>query len=103
MSLLGLQGASAELEAQLLREEVEREQLNVKSALQALEAERARMAARAAAEKKRLLEKVRTGTQFARSSMMHLLIAFAQGLSVFLALSGSDAASHAVPPALAVT
>ena len=61
-SLLGLQGASAELEAQRLRGEVEREQLNVKAALQALEAEKARMAARAAAEKKRLLEKVRTGT-----------------------------------------
>lgn len=53
-----MQGASAEQEAQRLREEVEREQLNVKAALQALEAEKARMAARAAAEKKRLLEKV---------------------------------------------
>ena len=53
-----MQGASAEQEAQRLREEVEREQLNVKAALQALEAERARMAARAAAEKQRLLEKV---------------------------------------------
>ena len=53
-----MQGASAEQEAQRLRKEVEREQLNVKAALQALEAERARMAARAAAEKQRLLEKV---------------------------------------------
>ena len=53
-----MQGANAEQEAQRLREEVEREQLNAKAALQALEAEKARMAARAAAEKKRLLEKV---------------------------------------------
>ena len=58
MSGHGTQGASSEQEAQRLREEVEREQLNVKAALQALEAEKARMAARAAAEKKRLLEKV---------------------------------------------
>lgn len=58
MSWHGTQGANAEQEAQRLREEVEREQLNVKAALQALEAEKARMAARAAAEKKRLLEKV---------------------------------------------
>ena len=58
MSGRGMQGASSEQEAQRLREEVEREQLNVKAALQALEAEKARMVARAAAEKKRLLEKV---------------------------------------------
>ena len=52
------QGAAAEQEARRLKEEVEREQFNVKAALEALEAEKARMAARAAAEKKRLLEKV---------------------------------------------
>jgi len=102
-SLLGLQGASAEMEAQRLREEVEQEQLNVKAALQALEAERARMAARAAAEKKRLLEKVRTATQSTRPSMMPPLNAFAQGPPVLLALSGSDSASHALLSALAVT
>ncbi len=53
-----MQGAAAEQEAKRLKEEVEREQLNVKAAHEALEAEKARMAVRAAAEKKRLLEKV---------------------------------------------
>lgn len=52
------QGAAAEQEARRLKQEVEQEQFNVKAALDALEAEKARMAARAAAEKKRLLEKV---------------------------------------------
>ena len=53
-----MQGAAAQQEAARLTGEVEREQANVKAALQALEGEKARMLAKAAAEKKRLLEKV---------------------------------------------
>lgn len=53
-----MQGAAAQQEAARLTGEVEREQANVKAALQALEGEKARMTAKAAAEKKRLLEKV---------------------------------------------
>ena len=56
--LTSVQGAAAQQEAARLTGEVEREQANVKAALQALEGEKARMAAKAAAEKKRLLEKV---------------------------------------------
>lgn len=56
--LTSMQGAAAQQEAARLTGEVEREQANVKAALQALEGEKARMLAKAAAEKKRLLEKV---------------------------------------------
>ena len=72
--LTSVQGAAAQQEAARLTGEVEREQANVKAALQALEAEKARMAAKAAAEKERLLEKVGGLDPWAHKPACHAVI-----------------------------